>query len=419
MAARTTPGSAPGDFLPEPAEILNFWFGADTWGDEVKMSAWPRPDRAGLWWGMTAAMDAPLASDVQATCDASCAVYSSLIRVCGRGGLAGVSGKWGSSDGLYAQMLCCDQLARNAFRGTAEAFAYGSTALSCVRRLVSARVHESYVLGPAWQFLLTPGQHSESLHDHELNGRIIGWAQQRWGASAPLVAQLAREQREHMDVVRRFGRYPHRNGALGRASTAEELAWLGDRERLPGWAAAAPPPAMSPPAAEPPLGEADRRALGCFHRDGFAVLEQGILEGGGLSHDEWIRACDRVQRQAMRSWWGPGGDGGGGDGKVRRAVHLDQGGRRTPVAGTRAFAATFLEVMRRVRGRAAAPPPICRAGWVFPVRCAFACPEIEAHHHLALSSSALAAGRRRRRWRCWRARACSRSRAERSGARRW
>eukprot|EP01049_Picozoa_sp_SAG25_P014663 SAG25_NODE_2674_length_1456_cov_1.422992_2_plen_277_part_00 len=60
------------------------------------------------------------------------------------------------------------------------------------------------------------------------------------------------------------------------------------------------------------------------------------------------------------------GDGGGGDGKVRRAVHLDQGGRRTPVAGTRAFAATFLEVMRRVRGRAAAPTPICRAGWVFP-----------------------------------------------------
>ena len=92
---------------------------------------------------------------------------------------------------------------------------------------------------------------------------------------------------------------------------------------------------------------ADRRALWGFHRDGFAVLEQGILgdggDGGGgdgaLSHDAWIAACERRQREVMHRWYG-GGAGALG------TTHLEQGGRRTPVAGTRAFAATFLELMR-------------------------------------------------------------------------
>ena len=58
------------------------------------------------------------------------------------------------------------------------------------------------------------------------------------------------------------------------------------------------------------LGTADRRALWGYHRDGFAVLEQGILGGAGgggaLSHDAWIAACERRQREVMQRWWGGG-----------------------------------------------------------------------------------------------------------------
>ena len=95
------------------------------------------------------------------------------------------------------------------------------------------------------------------------------------------------------------------------------------------------------PAVEQLLGEGDLRSLGCFHRDGCAVLEQGILGSKRLSHDACIRECERLQREVMQRWWGDGPD-------AVDTIHLDHGttGRRTPVAGTRALAATFLEMFR-------------------------------------------------------------------------
>lgn len=96
-------------------------------------------------------------------------------------------------------------------------------------------------------------------------------------------------------------------------------------------------------AAEQPLGEADRRAVSQFHSDGFAVLDPGVLGDSSTaqSHDEWIASCERWEREIMHRWWGSGPD-------AVDAIHLDMGdrGRRTPVAGTRSFAATFLEIIR-------------------------------------------------------------------------
>ena len=94
------------------------------------------------------------------------------------------------------------------------------------------------------------------------------------------------------------------------------------------------------------LREADCRALELFHRDGFAVLEPGILGGSGSgsanarSHDEWVSCCERWQREIMHRWWGDGPD-------AIVTTDVDkEGGRRTPLAGTRALAATFLEMLR-------------------------------------------------------------------------
>jgi hypothetical protein len=98
--------------------------------------------------------------------------------------------------------------------------------------------------------------------------------------------------------------------------------------------------------AEDLLGEADCRALRLFRRDGFAVLAPGILGGSGSgnanarSHDEWVSSYERWQREIMHKWWGDGPD-------AVATNHVDhEGGRRTPMAGTRSLAATFLEMLR-------------------------------------------------------------------------
>lgn len=81
------------------------------------------------------------------------------------------------------------------------------------------------------------GMHSEDIEDHRFNSIVTDFVEERFGRESPdRVATLQRYMREHTEVVERFGRYPHRNAALGRESTAEELAWLEDEANLPGWA---------------------------------------------------------------------------------------------------------------------------------------------------------------------------------------
>jgi uncharacterized protein (DUF924 family) len=55
-------------------------------------------------------------------------------------------------------------------------------------------------------------------------------------ATTVFVAVAARQPQDHKDVIDRFGRYPHRNQALGREHSAEEAAWLADYENMPAWA---------------------------------------------------------------------------------------------------------------------------------------------------------------------------------------
>ena len=72
------------------------------------------------------------------------------------------------------------------------------------------------------------------------------------------------------------------------------------------------------------------------------MLEPGILSSSGSarSHDEWVSCFERWQREIMHRWWGDGPD-------ALITDHVDrEGGRRTPVAGTRSMAATFLEMLR-------------------------------------------------------------------------
>jgi uncharacterized protein (DUF924 family) len=84
------------------------------------------------------------------------------------------------------------------------------------------------------QFLYTPLMHSESAADHARALKLFGSLVDAFPALG--VAKYALNfEKEHAAVVERFGRYPHRNAAKGRTTTAEEAEWLASPD-LPSWA---------------------------------------------------------------------------------------------------------------------------------------------------------------------------------------
>ena len=117
-------------------------------------------------------------------------------------------------EGSLALLILLDQFPRNTFRGTAHQFATDSLALSFARRAIAAGHHLTFE-PDLRQFFMTPFEHSEALADHD---ELI-----------PLVVDLpevAKYAVIHRDIIVRFGRFPHRNKALGRETTAEEQAFL-------------------------------------------------------------------------------------------------------------------------------------------------------------------------------------------------
>lgn len=118
--------------------------------------------------------------------------------------------------GRLAEVIVLDQFTRNLFRGSAEAFAADPMALALAQEAVAAGALAA--LSPDERaFLLMPYMHSESPAVHVDAERLFR-------AHAP-AGNLDFELR-HKAIVDRFGRYPHRNAVLGRASTPEETAFL-------------------------------------------------------------------------------------------------------------------------------------------------------------------------------------------------
>lgn len=115
-----------------------------------------------------------------------------------------------------ALLILLDQYPRNSFRGTAHQFATDPLALMFANQAV-ARGHHLQVAPELKNFLLLPFEHSERLED-----------QDRYMALIAGDAELEKWGRLHRDIIVRFGRFPHRNPALGRASTPEEQAFLDD-----------------------------------------------------------------------------------------------------------------------------------------------------------------------------------------------
>ena len=120
-----------------------------------------------------------------------------------------------SAEGALGLLLLLDQFPRNAFRGTAHMYATDPLARHYARRALEAGFM-AQVDRNLRVFFCLPFSHAESLAEQELAVTLNEQLGQPWLSHAI----------GHREVVRRFGRFPHRNAMLGRETTAEEQAFL-------------------------------------------------------------------------------------------------------------------------------------------------------------------------------------------------
>ena len=120
--------------------------------------------------------------------------------------------------GRLAEIIVLDQFSRNVYRDTPCAFAQDALALGLAQELVGSG--QDLALTTAQRcFVYMPFMHSESLMIHTQAVKLF--------ALPGLESNLDFELR-HQAIIARFGRYPHRNAVLGRASTAEEISFLNE-----------------------------------------------------------------------------------------------------------------------------------------------------------------------------------------------
>ncbi len=185
--------------LPARARaILDFWFGA---------SDAPERDRPrAVWFEADAAFDAALRERFLAEHERAHVAALDHWRL--------------HRESCLALLLLLDQLPRNLFRGTARAFASDERARTVARHAIERRFDRDMPPVHRWFFYL-PFEHSEALADQGLSLRLH--------ATLPDDENKAVAMdwaRRHYDIIARFGRFPHRNRALGRISTPAEEAFL-------------------------------------------------------------------------------------------------------------------------------------------------------------------------------------------------
>ena len=181
-------------------DVLAFWLGDP-----------PAPQKQ--WFARSDAIDAEIRTRFGAT-----------IESAARGDLDA----WASTPlGRVALVIVLDQFSRNAFRGSARAFAQDARALALGLEAIASG--DDLAVTPIERhFLYMPLMHSED-RVHQDTG--VGAFDRLSTTDAPAaITGAIKWARMHRDIVTRFGRFPHRNDVLGRASTPEEIEFL----KLPG-----------------------------------------------------------------------------------------------------------------------------------------------------------------------------------------
>ncbi|WP_412470141.1 DUF924 family protein [Oceanospirillum sp. RT-1-3] len=118
--------------------------------------------------------------------------------------------------GRLAEIIILDQFSRNIYRGDARSFASDDMALVLAQEAILQKADEGFTTRKK-HFLYMPYMHSESLTIQKEGLRLF----------EKLDNDMALQyMHQHMAIIERFGRYPHRNGVLGRESTPEEIEFL-------------------------------------------------------------------------------------------------------------------------------------------------------------------------------------------------
>jgi len=117
-----------------------------------------------------------------------------------------------------ASVIVLDQFSRNMFRGTPHAFASDPLSLHFTNQAIERQLDQSMTTDQK-QFLYMPLMHAENISD------------QKRGLPYFAALGLSEHAIEHMEIIERFGRFPHRNTVLGRQSTADEINYLKDAKR--------------------------------------------------------------------------------------------------------------------------------------------------------------------------------------------
>ena len=174
----------------DASEILKFWFGRDR----------------KLWFEKNPAFDEEIRSRFlawyQAATEGKLAAWKKDPRSC------------------LALVILFDQFPRNMFRGSARAFAADPLAREAAN-VIRENGWDEAMTADERMFAYLPLEHSESLSDQELCLALM-----KEIAVHPETADLPKWAEAHLAIIRRFGRFPHRNAALGRASTPEEIEFL-------------------------------------------------------------------------------------------------------------------------------------------------------------------------------------------------
>lgn len=180
-----------------PTDVLRFWFE-------------PTPGENGpgriVWFKRDDAFDRAIIQRFAATYDAA---------------RRGALDAWhGDADGTLALIIVLDQFPRNMFRDGPEAFATDAPARAVAGHALAAGF--DMVLPPVQRwFAYLPFMHSELLADQERCVALFAPLQ-----NDPVVGSAYGFAIRHRDVIARFGRFPHRNAALARQSTPDEIAFL-------------------------------------------------------------------------------------------------------------------------------------------------------------------------------------------------
>ena len=179
--------------MSTPRDILQFWF-----SERARL----------LWFEKDSAFDA----DIRAR-------FGPLVHQAQMGGFE----EWRASpDGALALLLLLDQFARNLYRGTAKAFLGDALAREIAIEAIARGFDRGFPF-PDRLFFYLPFEHCETLANQDRFVALLEGCVREFGEIA---AEYLEYAHRHRDIIKRFGRFPHRNEALGRETTEEEAEFL-------------------------------------------------------------------------------------------------------------------------------------------------------------------------------------------------